>query len=254
MSTIVHDFTVGNRSEITITLLSVDVTVVEGVAGAIRVEAEGRENELEQLEAFQTGDMVTVRWRKGGRRWPQRGLSVRLFVPTGAAVTARTASGDVRILTSLSDFDCVAASGDIHLASFSGRARVKTASGDVTIGEGTGGLQVGTASGDVRIDRFDGDARVNTASGDVALGAARGSVTTKTASGDVTIRRFSGVSLEGATMSGDFDIGLAAGMTIDADIRTLSGSFRNLAPAGKGERTMNASIRVNTRSGDIVLR
>ncbi len=254
MSMIVHEFTVGGHPEIVVTLASADVTVVDGVSGTIRVEAEGSEKELEHIEAFQTGDVVTIRSRAGFRRWSWRGLSVRLFVPTGAAFTARTASGDFRILTPISDFDCVAASGDIHLGSFSGRARVKTASGDVTIGEGTGGLQIGTASGDVRIDTFDGDAQINTASGDVAFGAARGSVTTKTASGDVTIRRFSGVSLDGATMSGDFDIGLVAGMTIDADIRTRSGSFKNLVPAGTGERTVNATLRINALSGDIVLR
>ena len=254
MSTIVHDFVVGDRPELAVTLASADVTVVDGVAGSIRVEAEGAEKELEPLEVFQTGDVVTVRLRNGGRRWMRRGLSVRISAPTGVALIARTASGDFRILVPVSDLDFAAASGDLHLVSFSGRARIKTASGDVTIGEGTGGFQVGTASGNVRIDSFDGDAQVNTASGDAVFGVAKGSLTTKTASGDVTIRRFSGVNLEGATMSGDFDIGLAADMTIEADIQTRSGSFRNLAPAGTGEPAINASMRINTLSGDIIVR
>ena len=254
MSAIARDFSVGDHAEIAVTLASADVTVVDGAAGSIRVEAEGSEKDLEQLEVFQTGDVVTIRSRNGGRRWTRRGLSVRIATPTGVALTARTASGDFRILVALSDFDFAAASGDVHLVSFSGRARVKTASGDVTIGEGTGGLQVGTASGDVRVDSFDGDAQISTASGDAVFGTAKGSVTTKTASGDVTIRRFSGVNLEGSTMSGDFDIGLAGGMRIEADIRTRSGSLKNLAPAGTGERTINASMRLNTLSGDVILR
>jgi DUF4097 and DUF4098 domain-containing protein YvlB len=147
-----------------------------------------------------------------------------------------------------------AASGDIHLASFNGRARIKTASGDLTVGSAVGGLQVATSSGDVRVDALDGDLVVSTASGDISIGSAAGSVSVKTASGDIAIRRFSGVELEGSAMSGDFSIGLVPGMSIDADFHTRSGSFRNLAPAGTGERSIKATMRIKTLSGDITLR
>lgn len=254
MTVINHEFEVGDRAEVSITLPTADVTVVEGSGGIIRVEAEGTDKALEQLEIFQAGDVVTVRTRDDGRKWGRRGITMRLIVPAGVAFAARTASGDFRILVAVSDVDFTAASGDLRLASFSGRARIKTASGDLTIGEAVGGLQVGSASGDVRVDAFDGDAQVSTASGDAAFGTASGSVSIKTASGDVTIRRFSGVSFDGATMSGDLDIGLVPGMSIDADFQTLSGSFRNLAPAGTGKRSINASMKIKTLSGDIVLR
>ncbi len=254
MTSISHEFEVGDRPEVSITLPTADVTAVEGSSGTIRVEAEGPEKALAQLEIFQTGDVVTVRTRNDGRKWGRRSMSVHLFVPAGVAFAARTASGDYRILVAVSDVDFSAASGDLRLASFSGRARVKTASGDLTIGEATGGLQVGTASGDVRVDTFEGDAQISTASGDAVFGTASGSVSMKTASGEVTIRRFAGVSFDGAAMSGDFDIGLVPGMSIDADFQTLSGSFRNLTPAGTGEQSINASMRIKTLSGDIVLR
>lgn len=254
MTVISHDFSVGSHPEISVTLASADVTVVEGGAGAIRVEAEGSDKDLEQLDIFQTGDVVTVRSLSKGRAWGRRHLTVRIVVPAGVTFAGHTASGDFRILVAVSDFDFVTASGDVHLTSFSGRARSKMASGDLTIGEADGTLHVGTASGDVRVDSLDGDAQINSASGDIVFGTVSGSVSVKTASGDMTIRRFAGVNLEGATMSGDFDIGLVAGMSIDADFQTLSGSFRNLAPAGTGERSIQASMRVKTLSGDIVLR
>ncbi|MGB9357264.1 MAG: DUF4097 family beta strand repeat-containing protein [Acidimicrobiia bacterium] len=254
MRTTIHEFEVGDRAEVSITLPTADVTVVEGGIGTIRVEAEGTEKALEPLEIFQTGDVVTVRTRNEGRNWGRRAMSVHLHVPVGVAFAARTASGDYRVLVDVSDVDFSAASGDLRLTSFNGRARLKTASGDLAIGEATGGLQVGTAAGDVRVDTFEGDAQISTASGDAVFGAASGSVSIKTASGDVTIRRFSGVRFDGATMSGDFDIGLVPGMSIDADFQTLSGSFRNLVAAGTGERSINASMRIKTLSGDIVLR
>jgi hypothetical protein len=62
------------------------------------------------------------------------------------------------------------------------------------------------------------------------------------------------VHFDGSAMSGDFVIGLAPGMSIDADFQTRSGSFRNLAPAGTGERSINAMMRLKTMSGDITLR
>jgi DUF4097 and DUF4098 domain-containing protein YvlB len=138
----------------------------------------------------------------------------------------------------------------------SGRGKVKAASGDITIGSTVGEIRISTASGDVRLDEVDGDVSIGTASGDVRLGAAHGSIEVKTASGDVTIRRFSGVMLEGGAMSGDFQIGLVAGMSIDADIQTRSGRFRNLTtPASEtSESSISTTMRLRTMSGDVTLR
>jgi len=254
MSTLAHEFVVGQRPEISVTLASAQVAVVEGDPGTIRVEAEGDDRDLGFLDVYQAGDTVTVRARKGGRFWGRRGTEVRFAVPSGTMCTARTASGDFRVAVPLSDVEIAAASGDVYLTAFSGRARIKTASGDLTIGEASGGLQIGTASGDVRVDVVDGDAVINAASGDVAIGSATGTVTVKTASGDVAIRCFAGTDLNGASMSGDLDIGLAEGMAIDSDIQTRSGGFRNLVDKGTDAPTIEATMHLVTMSGDITLR
>lgn len=256
MSGAIREFAVGDRPEIVVAVFSTDVGVVEGSDGSIGVEIDGPKQELELFEIVHTGDIVTIRSRKGGRRWVGRGTSIRLTVPESTSVTARTASGDLRFAVPISDAEIDVASGDVHLASLSGRGRIKTASGDITIGDIAGGIRVSTASGDVRIDELDGEASINTASGDVKLGTTHGSVEVRTASGDVTVRRFSGVMLEGAAMSGDFDIGLMPGMSIEADIQTRSGRFRNLSSSssGKGEPSISATIRLKTMSGDVTLR
>jgi DUF4097 and DUF4098 domain-containing protein YvlB len=256
MSSTVQEFTVGDRPELVISVSSVDVNVVEGSDGSIGIEVKGSDRNLDLLEIVHTGDVVTVRTKKGGRRWRGRGSSIRLTVPTSTAVTARTASGDLRISVPVSDAEIDTSSGDIHLASVSGRGKVKAASGDITIGSTVGEIRISTASGDVRLDEVDGDVSIGTASGDVRLGAAHGSIEVKTASGDVTIRRFSGVMLEGGAMSGDFQIGLVAGMSIDADIQTRSGRFRNLTtPASEtSESSISTTMRLRTMSGDVTLR
>lgn len=256
MSGTMREFAVGDRAEIVIAVLSTDVGVVEGGAGTIGVEINGPEGELERFEIIQTGDVVTIRSRKGGRRRIRRSASIRLTVPPSTSVTARTASGDLRFSVPISDAEIDVASGDVHLASLSGRGRIKAASGDITVGDVAGGIRISSASGDVRIDELDGDASISTASGDVKLGTVQGSVKVSTASGDVGFRRFSGVMLEGVTMSGDFDIGLVPGMSIEADIQTRSGRFRNLtsSSSGKGEPSISATMQLRTMSGDITLR
>ena len=254
MSTVSREFAVGDRPEVAMTITSADVSIVEGEPGAIMVVAEGPDSDLEQLVVMQTGDVISVSVRKGGRRWGRGTLKIRVVVPAETSVGAKAASGDISILGPVCDVAVDASSGEIHLASFDGRARLKTASGDLTIGSAVGGLQIATASGDVRVDSLDGDLVASTASGDVSIGSAEGSVSIKTASGDVAVRRFSGVRFDGSALSGDFVIGLAPGMSIDADFQTRSGSFRNLAPAGTGERTISATMRIKTMSGDITLR
>ena len=256
MSGIVREFAVGDRPEIVIAVFSTDIGVAEGPAGTITVEIDGPDKDRDLVEIIHAGNVVTIRARKGGRRWLGRGATVHLTVPAETAVTAGAASGDLHFAVPISDAEIDVSSGDVHLASLSGRGRIKTSSGDITIGNAAGGVRLSTASGDVRIDELDGDGSIRTASGDVRIGTAQGSLSIKTASGDATIRHFSGVMLEGVAMSGDFDIGLVSGMSIDADIQTRSGQFRNLTSpsSGDGESSINVTMRLKTMSGDITLR
>lgn len=256
MSGIVREFDVGDRPEIVIAVFSTDITAIEGSAGSINVEIDGPDKDRDLVEIIHAGNVVTIRARKSGRRRLGREASVRLTIPAATAVTARTASGDLHFSVPISDAEIDVSSGDVHLASLSGRGRVKAASGDVTIGDVAGGVRISTASGDVRIDEFEGDGSIKSASGDVRIGEAQGSLSVKTASGDVTIRHFSGVMLEGVAMSGDFDIGLVSGMSIDADIQTRSGQFRNLTSpsSGNGDPSISATMRLRTMSGDVTLR
>lgn len=256
MSATIHEFAVGGRPEVVIAVFSTDVIAVEGRDGLITVEVDGPERDLDLLEIIHAGDVVTIRSRKGGRRWIGRGASVRLTVPASTMVTAKTASGDLRFSVPISDAEIDVASGDVHLASLSGNGRIKAASGDITVGDIAGGFRLSTSSGDVRIDQLNGDAQITTASGDVKAGTVHGSVKISTASGDVTIREFSGVKLQAVAMSGDFDIGLISGMSIEADIQTRSGQFRNLTSpsSGPGEESINVAMQLKTISGDVTLR
>ena len=256
MSGAMREFPVGDRPEIVVAVFSTDVTVVEGVDGVIGVEVKGADREVDLVDVVHTGDVVSIRAHRGGGGALPGGVPPVQRRAASTAVSARTASGDLRLSFPITDVEIDVASGDVHLTSLSGRGRIKSTSGDITIGDVAGGIRISTASGDVRIEGVDGDGSIHTASGDVSFGSVHGSLEVKTASGDVRIRRFSGVKLEGGAMSGDFDIGLVSGMAIEADIQTRSGRFRNLVPSTskKDEPTISATMRLKTMSGDITLR
>lgn len=253
MTMINEKFSVGDRCEVVVGMTSADVSIVEGGSGSIEVEADGQERALELVEVYQEGDTVTVRSLKGDRRWSFRRLTVRITAPAGVAVRGRTSSGDLRISAPVSDVEIDSASGDVRIAALDGNGRIKTASGDVTIGRSIGGLRVASASGDVRVEGFEGDMSIGTASGDVATGDVSGSIGFRTVSGDVVVREFGGGRLDASSMSGDFRVWLARGMTVDTDIQTISGTFLNRIKPSDEQRTVSAALSIKTLSGDITL-
>ena len=254
MSRIEREFSVSEPCRVAVSLASAEVAIIEGNAGTIGVVVEGNDRAVEFVEVEQEGDTVSVRLQKGERRWNVRKVAVRISVPAGAAVSVRTASGDLRVTVPVSDAEIDTASSDVRLAGFDGLCRIKTASGDVVVGASSGGMRVMSASGDLRLDGFRGDLSVSTASGDVVLGEVEGMIAVRTASGDVDVRRFSGTRLEASSMSGDVTVGLASGMVIDADVQTLSGSFRNRVSPSSAERSTSAELKIKTLSGDVTLR
>ena len=122
MSMLEREFAVGGHPEVAVTVSSSSVSVAEGEAGTITLEAEGSESGLEGLMVAQIGDVVTIASRKGRKTWMRGGLKISLAVPAGTAIGIQTSSGDTKILGPVSDATVEAASGDVQLASFEGRA------------------------------------------------------------------------------------------------------------------------------------
>ena len=60
MSMLEREFAVGDHPEVAVTVSSSSVSVAEGDAGTITLEAEGSESGLEGLMVAQIGDVVTI--------------------------------------------------------------------------------------------------------------------------------------------------------------------------------------------------
>ena len=55
-------------------------------------------------------------------------------------------------------------------------------------------------------------------------------------------------------MSGDCAIGLIPGVVVKAQIKTMSGDFRNRIKPSAGEKTGTMNLAVTSFSGDVVLK
>jgi DUF4097 and DUF4098 domain-containing protein YvlB len=250
-----EQFDVGDRGELVIVAANSEVVIKEGEPGRIHVVIEGSEDALDRFDITHAGDLVSIRLRKdAGRRWMQPSADIAVTLPPESDVDIRTASGDVFGSVETRTLTVSSASGDVRFGPRSRRVKVKTASGDIVLDEVSGDLEGASASGDFSVGAVGGDVSVSTASGDVLIGEANGRTSAKSASGDIRIRRFDGPSLNAATMSGDVTVGLAAGMAIDTEIRTLSGEFSNNVKPSQGEPTRRATLQVKTMSGDVTLR
>lgn len=180
---------------------------------------------------------------------------VRIGVPAGTALTARTGSADVTATVPL------------------GRCRLVTGSGDISL-TGAQDLEVTTGSGSVSVGSLDGSsARLTSGSGDIVVGEAHCPVSAKSGSGDLLVRSLCAAELRASSGSGDISvpgargsielrsasgsltIGIADGLTAWLDLSSVSGAVRVAMDAcnAPAEGEPYVSVRARTASGEIAV-
>jgi hypothetical protein len=162
-------------------------------------------------------------------------LSVRGRVES---ITYRTGSGDLSFQDVVRDVTAKLASGDVQGESVGGDLTMHGASGDVRVSHVGGALTGRSASGDIRADAVDANVQVSTVSGDVALGSL--------VSGEASIH----------AVSGDVEVGVAAGTRVFLDLTATSGDASSDLPmqGDQGQDVPDLTLRVATMSGDIQVR
>lgn len=180
---------------------------------------------------------------------------IRIGVPPGTALTARTGSADVTASTPLGrcrvttgsgeisladavDLDLTSGSGSVSLGAVNGRsARVTSGSGDIVIGEAHCPLTVKSGSGDLLVRTLRAaDLRASSGSGDISVPSTSGSVDLRSASGSLTI-------------------GVADGLTAWLDLSSTSGVVRVAMDAcdAPADGEQYVSVRARTASGEIAV-
>lgn len=225
------------------------------------------------IEVRMEGDVLVIETKyphKNGM-WgddsPNVEVNYKLFVPEKASVEVKSVSGDV------------------HLGTLGGQAKVSSVSGDLEI-KGAASLNGSLVSGDAMIEDIGGEVEIETVSGDLDIRRVKGSVRAESVSGDVTISEsVKAMTIEAKSVSGDIEyhgliydggryefkshsgnvaIHIPADSSFDLEAKTFSGTIDSefeiqvmgkISPrelrgtVGKG----GASFRIATFSGDIEL-
>jgi hypothetical protein len=169
-------------------------------------------------------------------------LEVLITCPPGSDLDLAGGSTDLDVEGELGEVSAKTASGDIRLQDVRKKLEVKTASGDVWVGTIPEGGTAVTVSGDLEIRRVQGPLSARSVSGDVKIGAIE--------AGELTLQ----------TVSGDARIGVARGTAVWIDATSVSGDLKSelgladSAPAGDEETEGSGEVvplHVKTVSGDV---
>jgi hypothetical protein len=234
--------------EVSIPSGDIAVETVNGEETSLTVD--GDERMLEHVEVRQDGNRVSVTLRDknkigfsfslGSMIFGNGGLRVQARVPHGADVKIKTASAEIEIDGQLRTLDVNGVSGDVRVrGEIAGDAIVKTVSGDVELEQVHGGVSIQTVSGDSRVRSI------------------AGSVDTKSVSGDIRLEALTSGDARFSSVSGDIEIGIAAGSLLDVDAGSTSGDLASEVPLATEPPTGEAAaapmvvLRGRTVSGDV---
>lgn len=144
---------------------------------------------------------------------------------------------------------------DIHLRVASDASlRVATISGDVRVTGDHRETRYNSVSGDLHIHGDCVSAQINTVSGDVEFSGRFADMSAKSVSGDMSITAHRGGELALSSVSGNIDVLLASGLTIDIEAKSLSGDLRSqialdqsddFAAAGETLRVIGKTVSGN---------
>jgi DUF4097 and DUF4098 domain-containing protein YvlB len=253
------EFSATGPIEADISLSAGNVTLMAAEAETVTVSllpqhgAGGRaERLIADTEVSFEGGTLTVHVPRRVQLRGDAALDLTIELPAGSAVTARTASADLKATGELGALDVHTASGDVTADRVLGNASLVTASGDGRLQDAAGDVSVSTASGDALVARVGGDFTAKTASGDVRIGQAGRSAEVKTASGDVRIDAITAGRADVTSMSGDVAIAVPPGTGVFLDLSSISGRVRSdLDPDAGGDGEASLTVRCNSVSGDI---
>lgn len=203
---------------------------------------------VEQKDRFRWGP-IQISW--GGD------FECRITCPPGTDLDLSGASTDVRVDGELGEVSARTASGDLRLQAVGGSLRVKTASGDVFVGAVAGDASVVTVSGDISVERVDTALNARAVSGDVTIGTVVGECGVSTTSGDVELKAVISGDVRVQTVSGDVRVGIARGTRVWIDAASVSGDLESELGledgAGAESEGSVVPLRVKTVSGDVAV-
>ena len=198
-------------------------------------------------------------------------LDIAISLPSGSAVradlaagniavtgtldgcTARTGAGNIR-LGDTGPLDARSGTGDIIVGHVTGDATLETPAGHTQIVSATGNVVIRNGSTGPRIGRVGGNLQVRAGHGRIEVESVAGSVEARTAHGAVVIGVAAGADLDLKTSHGDLEVGIPDGRVVWLDLDTKYGRVASdFVPTGQEPTAGDPSVRIvgRTSYGDI---
>jgi DUF4097 and DUF4098 domain-containing protein YvlB len=233
---------------------SVHVTAADTRQVSVRMRFRSSEAEVAaaKLEAFQTGDEVTVVMRlrgKGGWSWPSpwnRDARIEVTVPSRYGIKVQTSGGSVGLTGTTGAATLRTSGGSIAVKNVHGNVVARTSGGGILADTIRGDVDANTSGGTIRLLHIDGKISGQTSGGGVhcsLVGLNRGILaTTSGGSIELTLPRTTAANVEATTSGGRVTSNLPLEKTKQEDSR-IEGSMN-----GGGQR-----IVARTSGGSITL-
>jgi len=214
----------------------------ETLVDVLPIDASSRDDAgaAERTRIDHTPGCVLVRTPKNWRMYSPFGhggaVDVRIQVPAGSRVAAKSGMGSIHTSGPLGDSQIKTSMGDIDVEQ-AATARLSTGMGDITLGHVSGAAELTTGMGEIRAGAISGTARLKNATGDIHVAeAVRGSV-------------------EARTGYGQIEVGIPNGTAAWLDLSTGWGEVRNSldrsGPPQPGEESVE--VRAQSGYGDITI-
>ena len=183
-----------------------------------------------------------------------RGLDVRILVPSGTAVKLSTITAPIVVTGRVGDADVAFGSADAGLRHVDGDLRLRFGSGGVKVVRVTGSVQLRSGSGAAEFGEIGGALSSGCGSGDLSVRSVQGRVRSRAGSGSARLGRVHG-DVDLASGSGGVEIGLPSGVTAQLDVHTGLGRVHSELPIESEPKNRDGAItlRARTGSGDVRL-
>jgi len=221
-----HSFDVADGGTLQVRVNDADVAVMASSGGSATVNIRLRSNDME---------WATDRFERTNYRARLDGDTVIVESdddPRNSWISGKWMSVFVEVhVPSRFDLDVETQDGDVAVASFEGRARLRSQDGDITVDALTGGdIELRTQDGDVRAATLDGTSvTAHSQDGDIEVDTLRGAVSMSTQDGDIRIATATAPEVE--LSSNDGDISLAITSDARMELQTSDGDISIEAPA-----------------------
>jgi hypothetical protein len=223
----------------------IDIETIDGDESLVSLD--GDDKLIDMTEVRQEGRRIVVELKGkksfgitisiGDFSFGSGRMRVRAQVPHGSSTVLTTAAADMNVRGRLQSLEAKSASGDL-----------------VVNGEIEREAVVKTVSGDIRLEHVGGELRVQTVSGDVSAHAVGGSIVSKTVSGNLRLDSIREGHVTAQSVSGDIELGVAAGTNLDVDAGSVSGDLASEVPLGSDPGASGDGptlvVRGKTVSGD----